>query len=159
MTMAEKAPAQNLHESILIPDTVAPYQYVGVFRAKGHLTPEEKLMFAVLNDAIGCLEKYHGSKRRGARALYREARNWILITGEDAIFSFENICEVLKLDPGYVRVGMRRWIENRAETQRRLKVWRDPLRYRTRIGERRFGNIVVQDNVRKALILKDSLSW
>jgi len=117
-------------------DTLAPFQYFRVFRAKGHLLPEERLMFAVLNDAVECLEKYHDSKRRRNRALYREAKEWVLSTNDDVLYSFENVCNTLKLDAEYLRLGLQRWIDGRSEPHRRIKVWREPLRYRNQIGGR-----------------------
>jgi len=117
-------------------DSLAPYQYFRVFRTKGHFTPEERLMLAVLNDAVECLGKYQDSTGRGHRALYRQAREWVLGTDNDRLYSFENVCDTLGLDPGYLRIGLRRWIDGKPESRRRCKVWREPLRYRNQIGER-----------------------
>ncbi len=93
-------------------------------------------MFAVLNDAIECLEKYHDSKRRRNRALYREAKEWVMSTHDDSLYAFENVCDTLKLDADYLRLGLQRWIDGRPEPHRRIKVWREPLRYRNQIGAR-----------------------
>jgi hypothetical protein len=123
--------------SIFHPDTIAPFQYFRVFCAKAQLMPEEKLMFAVLNDAIECLTKYRKGKSRRGRALYRDARDWILSKDHAQFFSFENICETLKIDPNYLHFGLLHWLEDPPAKNRRLKVWRQPVFYRNRI--RQFG--------------------
>lgn len=115
------------------PDGVAEFQYFSVFRAKANLAPEEKLMFAVLNDAIDCLDQYRHNRSRRGRALYQEARHWMLSDESDGIFSFGNICETLKIDPSYLRLGLLRWLGGAPEGVRGLKVRRAPLRYQNRV--------------------------
>jgi hypothetical protein len=85
------------------PDPCLPVRYFQTFR-KIPLEPEIKLMLAVLEDAIMCVQKYarNGKKRR----LFREAEEWLLEEADDWLFSFENICSVLGLDPSYLRHGL-----------------------------------------------------
>lgn len=73
---------------------------------KTALEPEQALMLAVLEDAIACYQKYMPADDQSGRALFREAEEWIFEKGDDWIFSFENICEVLGLDPHYVLKGV-----------------------------------------------------
>jgi len=40
--------------------------------------------------------------------MFREAEEWILEEGGDWLFSFDNICEVLRLDPHHLRQGLMR---------------------------------------------------
>jgi hypothetical protein len=70
---------------------------------------EERLMLAVLESATEDFQKYIlvGDKR--GRQLFQEAEEWILETNSPSFFSFENICEHLRLDPDYVRRGFVRW--------------------------------------------------
>lgn len=97
--------------------------------------PEEKLMFAVLNDAVECLAKYRDGKRRRERSLYLEARDWILSKENEELTSFENICDTLKIAPNYLRLGLLRWLGDPPKMNSRLKVWRTPLRYRNRVRQ------------------------
>lgn len=120
--------------SLFESDSIAQYQFFHVFRAKANLLPEEKLMFAVLNDAVEHLNQFHGDTSRRGRALYRATREWVLSRESEDLYSFENICETLKIDPDYLRRGLGRWLEENPEKVRRLKVWRTPLRYRSRVG-------------------------
>jgi hypothetical protein len=88
-------------------------------------------MFAVLSDAIECLTRYRNAKSRRHKGLYRDARDWILTKDDASVFSFENICETLKIDPHRFRVGLGHWLEEDTPVKRRcVKVWRQPVRYR-----------------------------
>jgi hypothetical protein len=81
---------------------------------------EEKLMLAVLANAIEDSQKYVLAMDKRGQELFREAEEWILETDSPSFFSFENICEHLQLDPDYVRRGFIRWKEarrNGASTQ------------------------------------------
>jgi hypothetical protein len=95
--------------SLFQPDTVLPAQYLETVSRKTHLEPEKKLMLAVLEDAMACFQKY-GSVRDGkGKILFSEAEEWILLEhNDDWLFSFDNICEALGLNPGYVRKGLQR---------------------------------------------------
>jgi hypothetical protein len=64
------------------------------------------LMYAILDDAIGCVQK--PVRNRRSQRLAREAEEWIFADDEVWPFSFVNICAALDLDPDSVRVGLRR---------------------------------------------------
>jgi hypothetical protein len=76
----------------------------------GKLSPEHTLMLRILERA---LEEFTDGKRPRKResfdrrsrrmASYRDARNWIYSADHDWIFSFVNCCEVLNIDPLYLR--------------------------------------------------------
>ena len=76
---------------------------------------EEKLMLAVLADAIEHFQKYALSKDEKGKKLFREAEEWFLKKDSDQLFSFEYICETLELDPRYIRQGLLSWKANRKE--------------------------------------------
>lgn len=90
-------------------------------------------MFAILNDAVECLAKYRGGKGRRDCRLFREARDWVMNEESEEVYSFENICDTLKIDPSYLRAGLLRWLGDAPKTIQRLKVWRTPLRYQNRV--------------------------
>jgi hypothetical protein len=92
--------------SLFHSDPVLPAQYLETFRRKIPLEPEIKLMFAILEDAIVCFYKYALARSRKKERLFREAEDWILEHDSDWIFSFENICSTLGLDPSYLRRGL-----------------------------------------------------
>ena len=72
---------------------------------------EERLMLAVLEDAIEYFQEYVLAQDKKGKELFQEAEEWILEKDSDWIFSFENICELLRLDPNYIRQGLLRWKE------------------------------------------------
>ena len=83
---------------------------------------EQKLMLAVLENATEDFQKYVLAKDKKGKRLFDEAEEWILATHSDSLFSFENICEILRLDPGYVRNGLRRWKEARGNGRSKKRI-------------------------------------
>lgn len=107
--------SQSFHLSDLFePDVVTGFEYSRVYRQKPRYEPEERLMFAVLADAIDCFQRYFDADSKAHRALWSQAEAWILSKDELSPFSFSNICETLHIDPVYLRLGLLRW---RAERQ------------------------------------------
>jgi hypothetical protein len=74
---------------------------------------EEKLMLAVLADAIEHFQRYALSKDQKGRKLFQEAEEWFLAKDSDALFSFEYICEILQLRPNCIHKGLLAWMEAR----------------------------------------------
>lgn len=109
--------------SLFQPDTLLPDQYLETFRRKAPLEPERKLMLAVLEDAIACFQKYLFARDGKSRTMFREAEDWILEEGGDWLFCFENICEVLGMDPRYVRQGLLRWKEKKLAERPKAKIY------------------------------------
>jgi hypothetical protein len=106
MTYGSNLTAEERLGSLFQPDPVLPAQYFETFRRKMPLEPEIKLMFAVLEDAIMCFHKYALARNVRSERLFREAEDWILEQDSDWLFSFENICSTLGLDPSYLRRGL-----------------------------------------------------
>jgi hypothetical protein len=123
--------------SLFEPDILAGHQFLRVFREKGSLGPEERLMFAVLSDAVECFQRYLGAKGRRCQRLFNEAEAWIKSQDARCPYSFENICEVLNINPEYLRVGLMRWrVTNELHKLRRKRL-REPLRYQYRVRQNR----------------------
>ena len=97
------------------PDILAPYEYLKTFMRRAPLESGERLMLAILQDAIACFQKYVFSVDGRGKALFRDAEEWILETDCDWVFSFENVCDCLGFDPGCVRDGLMRWKEKELE--------------------------------------------
>jgi hypothetical protein len=96
--------------SLFQPDFLLSAQYFGNLR-KSLLEPEKKLMFAILEDAISCYQKNVTAHSVKGKRFFEETKNWIVAAGNDWIFSFDNVCEALGLNPQYVRQGLLRWAE------------------------------------------------
>src|SRR5215467_44335 len=74
---------------------------------------EEKLMLAVLSDAIELFQKHVLSKDETGRNLFQEVEEWLLEKESDELFSFKSICETLDLNPNHIRQGLMSWKEAR----------------------------------------------
>lgn len=86
-----------------IPDALLPDQYFDRLAARASDTPEKRLLFAVLLDAV-----IHMQRRNSVGAA--EAEQWIRgEDGDDSPFSFRNLCEALGLEPTYLARGLLAW--------------------------------------------------
>jgi hypothetical protein len=94
-------------------------------------------MFAVLSDAIECFQKYLTAESRTSRKLFKEAEAWIDSKESNWPYSFEQICDVLNLDSGYLRVGLTRWRLTHELQKSPRKRLREPLRYQYRVRHNR----------------------
>lgn len=89
------------------PDTLLPTQFYAMFKSNQYREPERRLMVAILEDAVSCLSTDLRQCNPRQKKQYHEAKYWVTTDEESEwIFSFKNICEVLGLDPGYLRRGL-----------------------------------------------------
>jgi hypothetical protein len=72
---------------------------------------EERLMLAVLENAVECFQKYVLARKPSRKQLFCETEEWFLDKENEVLYSFENICETLGLHPDYIRQGLLRWKE------------------------------------------------
>jgi hypothetical protein len=96
------------------PDVMLPVQYFTLLRRQSPHGPEYHLVIAMLQDAVECFQKYRFATDENGRQLYAEASEWIESDDRLWPFSFDNVCGILKLDPDYLRAGLRRWAEREA---------------------------------------------
>jgi transposase len=88
-------------------DSTLHHQYLSTLRRSEHFEPEKALLRAILEDAIHCYRKYQMAQSRSGRERFREAEAWIMRSRNNWIFSFANVCQLLGLDPMYVRQRLR----------------------------------------------------
>jgi len=67
---------------------------------------EECLMLAILKDAVDCIERYCYGHRAGSRSDYEAALAWVRTHDAVWLFSFENICLGLDLNPDRLRSSL-----------------------------------------------------
>jgi len=104
--------------SIAVRDVILSARHVAPRRPRE--TPEQRLLIAVLQDAIHCLERYRFATDRHGRRQYQEVRRWVLAGESRRPCSFEGICGVLDLDPNVVRLCLaRRLTQHRRPPPRR----------------------------------------
>ncbi len=93
-------------------------------------TPEQKLMLAVLDDAVSCFQKYCAARDKLGTSLFHEAEEWILQQGKSNwLCSFDNICETLDLNPGYIREGLLHWRDHRLRERHGVRLRMIKSRY------------------------------
>src|SRR5262245_51160738 len=97
----------------LPPAAVLPEQFHSPAASAVSGRGEVALMRAVLEDAIDCFRKQSSKTDRRSQRLLREAEEWLFTDDLRWPFSFLNICNVLGIDPEYVRRGLKRWRECR----------------------------------------------
>ncbi len=88
-------------------DADAQQRFFDTFRRAEYLEPEKVLLLAVLEDAIHCYRKFAYVRDRAGSAQFSDVERWIMGGGREWIFAFETVCELLGLDPDYVRRGVR----------------------------------------------------
>lgn len=93
--------------NLYTPDFILADQFFETRRAG--LDGERALMLAVLRDAVECYQKFALSRDPRGRFEFEEARRWIESTEREWPYSFENICDVLDIDPVYMREGLVRF--------------------------------------------------
>jgi hypothetical protein len=86
------------------------------FFTNGVRLGEERLMLAVLQDAVECFQEHVLAQYVWEKKLFQDAEDWIFDKNTDWPFSFENICETLQLNPDYIRRGLLVWKEAKRKT-------------------------------------------
>ena len=104
------------------PDVLLPSQFFASMRKRVPQEPEYRLVVAVLEDAIDCFQKHLFSRDPKARHLFDDASEWIASDDRKWPYSFISICEILNLNPGYVRRGLDEWREGQISGRPRGKV-------------------------------------
>jgi hypothetical protein len=107
------------------PDPLTASDYEATLSRVLPANSEMLLMLAVLEEAIDCYKRFLFAKDRKGQKLFAEAESWILDRDDDALFSFDNVCDVLGLNAGYLRGGLQQWKEaqlvNRKESPHGLR--------------------------------------
>ena len=99
-------PADPAAFAILDPDTILPEQFFPELQP--NWTGEMTLLWTVFSDGLESFRKevLLGTERSES---YLETLDWIRVRGRDSIFSFESLCEIFRLDPGFVRRSLFEW--------------------------------------------------
>jgi len=79
------------------------------------LRPQEGLLVAVLEQAVGIFQRYALAPDGADRLLFANIDAWFASDDTDYPFAFVSICDVLGLDVAYVRSGLRQWRESQQE--------------------------------------------
>lgn len=94
----------------LIPEIVLPVQFFAGRRGESLATlATKRLMLAILEDAMRCLERSLQSRTHCARQSYLEIEEWMADRDAHGPFAFETICGVFGIEPDCLRFGIRDW--------------------------------------------------
>ena len=101
--------AEDRNQAIFEPDTLLPSQHADRTGRRRFTDGEHRLMVAILEDAIDVYRKQAAARDTRKRHMFEDAEAWIESRDATWIFSFENICTVLDLEPEYIRRGLHDW--------------------------------------------------
>jgi hypothetical protein len=96
------------------------------------LERERRLVLAILEEAVRSYQHYAFATNRRGRRLFGETCEWFDSHDNSWIFSFENICYALDLDPEHIRQGLARWREDQARRRPATAPVTTPATYRLR---------------------------
>jgi hypothetical protein len=71
------------------------------------MCPETMLIYAVLNDAIRSFQKQFAVDSPSVQRAAAEAGEWLFSDDDRALFSFVSLCDVLGLEPEFIRRRLR----------------------------------------------------
>jgi hypothetical protein len=91
--------------SFALSDIILPSQYFGATSSSG-LSSEQRLMLAVLVDAINVVQGWRGLGSARKRRAFAEAAHWVNCRGTGYPFSFDSICDALSIDSEILRRRM-----------------------------------------------------
>jgi len=117
--MQEKETLDERLPGLFEPDTLLPIQYFEAMRKKHLLEGEKRLILSVLEDAVECFMKCIDSPTSKGQRLFRDADEWINLEDKHWVFSFDNVCDMLDINPDYMRRGLRQWKERKLESMQR----------------------------------------
>ncbi len=113
--------ARGAYLSRAIPDVILPSQFSELVGART-FSSEQRLMLAILADAINVLRKYRVSSNRNKRNSFVEASSWIFANRIRTSLSFDLVCDALGVDAESLRKRLSELISERGGNLRRLRL-------------------------------------
>jgi len=119
MSEIRQEPLEEIAGPVIQPDTLLPSQFFTSLRQKVFVEGEKRLMAAVLADAVEVYMKQAFNTDPRAHQLFLDAEVWIFSDEPGPwFFSFNNISDMLGLEPEYIRRGLLEWRSKRVPTIR-----------------------------------------
>ncbi len=72
-------------------DELAAYEYRKTSERRTFFEPEKRLLYAVLEDAVLCFQRFANGTSRKEKQLFQEAADWIFKRDDNVVLSFESI--------------------------------------------------------------------
>jgi len=121
--MRNAQPSTLADDILLQADIILPSQYFAAIGSVG-LSGEQRLMLAVLVDAINLLQSWRGGGNARKRRNFAEAAQWVNTRGTSHPFSFDSVCDALDLDSALLRARLRGLTVRAANSTRRSTIAR-----------------------------------
>jgi hypothetical protein len=102
-----EADLQERSAGLFEPDSLLPTQYFDRIRRRTDLTGEQRLMFAIIEDAVDVYLRHSAATRPHFRELFARAERWIESDDSFWVLSFPDVCDHLGLDSRSLRRGLR----------------------------------------------------
>ena len=103
------------------PDVILRSQFFEMVGSRS-LSSEQRLMLAVLADAINVVQEFSGSTSLRKRNSFNEAWNWIFTKGVTSPLSFDNVCDALGMDALGLRWRLSELVAGRGGIPLRLRL-------------------------------------
>ncbi|HYB98488.1 MAG TPA: hypothetical protein VEC57_05070 [Candidatus Limnocylindrales bacterium] len=100
------------------PDIVLPSQHFAQIKRKKFPSGEHRLLVALIQDAVECFQKHLHARDSKRRQLFLDAESWIDSEDDRGVFSFNNVCMLLGMNPDYVRQGLLAWRDKEKRVRR-----------------------------------------
>jgi hypothetical protein len=100
--MGQRGHMADSSDSFAMSDLILPSQFFELV-GKSRFSSEQRLMLAVLADAINILHDWRGSLGIRKRRMFAEAARWVMTQGSNVPFSFDNVCDALEIDAEALR--------------------------------------------------------
>lgn len=103
------------------PDAILKSQFFWTMGSRT-VTGEQRLMLAVLADAINLVQ--HGSRSSHVRRTrpFAEARDWIFASGLRSPLAFEDVCDALKINAEVLRLRLDSLLSGDCDGPLRLRI-------------------------------------
>ena len=103
------------------PDVILRSQFFEMVGARS-LSSEQRLMLAVLADAINVVQEFSRSNSLRKHNLFREAWDWVFTKGVRSPLSFDNVCDALGIDAQGLRWRLSELVAGRGICPLRLRL-------------------------------------
>jgi len=103
------------------PDVILRSQFFEMVGTRS-LSSEQRLMLAVLADAINVVQEFGGSGSLRKRNSFHEAWNWFFAKGVSCPLSFVSVCDALGIDAEGLRWRLSELVAGRGGTPLRLRL-------------------------------------
>jgi hypothetical protein len=136
MTEASIGHAEALGR-LLSSEVILPVQFWSDASPDARSAPERRLMAAVLENAVMTLQQQTRKPSRHGRRLIAEIHTWVASNSRRHPFAFASICDVLGIDPAYLRTLIARETDSRLSARRQRRGHAGRGRHRVRLRRRR----------------------